>query len=246
MIINNKKYQVVIIDNPIENLDDKKCADIFGKLLKMKHTGYKVTYGDNVLPMDKSDFFSTHILLCEVDNNNYTPIIAYKSTSYDKCLFYKMEFPALTLMKEDGTPKCVNRINNILQSANSPSEISFDSSWAQNLEYRYSDDQSLKIMLREITMMFAVKHHEYFKIPHMISCGVVKVKTDQFFYKIGLKELCSEAHFIQKSINNQEVVIFYNDSFSELALEMAKKYNTLWDDKLLILPKNPAALKIAS
>lgn len=234
MFFDNKKFKVVIIDYPIEVLDNDLCAIIFGKTLQMKHIGYKVTYGENVLPMDKSDFFSTHIIFCEDRGDQLIPIIAYKSTAYDRCLSYNFEFPALTLMKNDGHPSCVDKINNILQNVESPNMISFDSCWAQNLEYRFSPDSELKKCLREITMMFAVKHHKEFNIPHMMTCGVVKVKTDQFFLKIGLKQLNEHALFKQKNLNGEDVVIFYNNEFSFEALTMAKKYEKLWNEKLVI------------
>lgn len=234
MFLDNKKFRVVIINSPIDILDNDLCATMLGKTLQMKHLGYKTTYGEKVLPMDKSDFFSTHIIFCEENNDQLIPIIAYKSTSYDRCLYYSFEFPALTLMKSDGHPSCVDKIDNILSSIENPSMISFDSSWAQNLEYRFNPNSEIKKCLREITMMFAVKHHEEFNIPHMMACGVVKVKTDQFFLKIGLNKLNEHALFKQKNLGDEDVVIFYNNEFSFEALSMAKKYKTLWDNKLVI------------
>lgn len=83
-------------------------------------------------------------------------------------------------------------------------------------------------------MMVIVKHHEEFNIPHMVTCGVVKVKTDQFFLKIGLTKLNENAHFIQKNLHNEEAVIFYNNSFSTIATAMGEKHKKLWEDKLVI------------
>jgi hypothetical protein len=234
MNFDNKKYKVVIIDYPIYVLDNKICSTILGKVLQMKHVGYRTTYGENILPMDKSDFFSTHIIFCEERNDELLPILAYKATSYDRCLFYNFEFPALTLMRSDGHQSCIDKTKEILSGVNFPSEISFDSSWAQNLEYRFTKDSELKNKLREITMMFAVKHHEEFNIPHMMTCGAVKVKTDQFFLRIGLNKLNENADFKQKSLNNEDAVIFYNNKFSDEALLMAEKYKDLWNNKLMI------------
>jgi hypothetical protein len=234
VIIDNKKFRVVVIDYPINILDDKMCASLFSKTLHMKRLGYQVTYGDSAMPMDKSDFFSTHIIFCEEKDDELIPIIAYKATNYDRCLFHSFEFPATSLMKSDGHPSCVEKIDEILSSIKDPSKISFDSCWAQNLEYRFSSNSELKNILREITMMFAVKHHQEFGIPHMMTCGVVKVKTDQFFLRIGLNKLNEHALFKQKNLNDEDVVIFYNDQFSLEARSMAKKYAGLWEDKLMI------------
>ena len=230
----NKKYRVVIIDHPINVMDDPTCANLMGKSLKMKFDGYQNTYGNNVLPMDKADFFGTHITFCEDSSDGLIPIFAYKSTPYARCLDYGFEFPGLSLMKADGHPSCVQEILKIIEKVGDPKLMSYDSSWAQNLDYRFTDNMKLKEELREIMMMVIVKHHEEFNLPHMMTCGVVKVKTDQFFLKIGLNKLNEHARFSQKSINGDDAVIFYNNTFSPLAFEMAKKHEKLWNDKLVI------------
>lgn len=230
-----KKYRVVIIDHPVNVMDEKVCSSILSQSFKMKYDGYEVTYGNNILPMDKADFFGTHITFCEEHKDgSYTPIFAYKATPLDRCLNYKYEFPALSLMNSDGHPSCVQDVKDIIKSAGHPSLVSYDSSWAQNLDYRFSDNKFIKEELREIMTMVIVKHHEEFNIPHMITCGAVKVKTDQYFLKIGLKRLNENANFYQKSLNNEEAVIFYTKQFSPWAYQMAEKHKDLWNDKLLI------------
>jgi hypothetical protein len=234
MFFGNKKFKVVVIDYPIYALGESSCAALLGKALKMKFDGYSHTYGDNILPMDKSDFFGTHIMLCEENEKDLMPIFAYKSVALDRCLKHGVEFPILTTIRSDGDSTCFEEINNIIKQANDPSAVSYDSAWAQNLNYRFSNNPELKNVLREITMMMAVKHHEEFKIPHMITCGAVKVKTDQFFLSIGLNKVSKNSHFYQKNLNNEESVVFYNNIFSLDAYRMAKKYKDLWDSKLLI------------
>lgn len=234
MIFDLKRFKVVVIDYPVFVLDDPFCSTLLNKALKMKFDGYEATYGENIIPMDKSDFFGTHIMFCEETNNGLIPIFAYKATPLNRCLENYFEFPGLSLMKSDGDPSCVKRINEIIDSVNAPELISFDSSWAQNLNYRFSSNLDLKDWLREVMMMVIVKHHEEFNIPHMLTCGVVKVKTDLFFHKIGLNELTEKSHFFQKNLKNAEAVIFYNDRFSEMANQMAKKHEGLWKNKILI------------
>jgi hypothetical protein len=234
MFFDSKKFRVVIIDYPIYALDNTECSEIFGKALSIKHAGYSLTYGENVLPMDKTDFFSTHIMLCEEVNDQLIPIIIYKATPYDRCLHYGIEFPGLSIVKADGHPDCVREIETILSNLDNPNMISFDSSWAQNPEYRFSKDSQLKNCLKEITMMFAVKHHEEFRLPHMMTLGVVKVKTDKFFEQIGLKKLTGPSRFKLKSLNDSDVYIYHNNAFSDEALIMAEKYNELWKNKLVI------------
>jgi hypothetical protein len=228
------KFRVIIIDYPIYGLEDPFCAKLLGRALKMKHEGYVATYGDNSLPMDKTDFFATHLLLCEEKDDDLWPVIAYKSVSFDRCLFYGAEFPGTSLMKSDGHPSCVAEIDRIIAAADSPGTISFDSSWAQALSYRFSGNAPMKRWLREVVTMMAVRHHEDYGLPHFFTCGVVQVHTDQFFRELGLRELNDRAHFFQKNLNGAEAVIFYNDRFSPEAHALASKHQALWDARLEI------------
>lgn len=234
MFFDNKKFKMVIIDYPIYTLDNLLCATLFGKALKMKFEGYAFTYSDRVLPMDKSDFFGTHIIFCEDVDNTLIPIVACKSVSLDRCLKYNVEFPIISTIKYDSHPSCVGEINKIINDVRDPALISYDSSWAQNLNYRFSAKPEFKEMLREVMMMIIVMHHKEYKIPHMLTCGAVKVKTDQFFLSVGLKKLNEHSHFNQKNLNDEETVIFYTDSFSLEAHRMSKKHQDLWDQKLVI------------
>lgn len=234
MIFDLKRYQVVIVDYPIYALDDSFCHSVLGKSLKMKIDGYHATYSESVLPLDKSDFFGTHIIFCEEKKNELIPIFAYKAAPYDRCLKHNFEFPAITTVKNDAHPSCVQKVQQLISSINKPQSISFDSSWAQNLDYRFSDNPGLKERLREIMMMVIVRHHQDFYLPHMLTCGVVKVKTDLFFHRIGLKEINEHAHYLQKSMDNEELVLFYNDHFSEEALSNADKYQFIWKNRILV------------
>jgi hypothetical protein len=236
MNFNLKKFQMVVIDCPIFALNDPFCSLMFGKSLKMKIDGYNSTYTDRVLPLDKADFFGTHLIFCEKneEKNELIPIFSYKAAPYDRCLKYNFEFPAITSVKNDAHPSCLADIQKIISNVSDPATVSFDSSWAQNLEFRFSDTPGLKEHLREIMMMVIVRHHVDFNLPHMITCGVSKVKTDQFFLRMGLKKLNENSHYLQKSMDNEELVIFHSTSFSDEAYIMTEKYSEIWESKLVI------------
>jgi hypothetical protein len=246
MKLNLKNFRVVIIDCPVFAFDDPFCTGLLGKALKMKLDGYSTTYGDRVLPFDKADFFGTHIMLCEIKGDEYVPVFAYKATPMDRCLKYHYDFPAFGIFENELHPSCLLRLNEIIKFAIDPSLVSFDSAWAQNLDYRFSHDIELKENLREIMMMVIVKHHQDFNIPHMITAGAVKVKTDLFFLRMGLNMLNEHARFFEKKMENAEGVIFYNNTFSNEALDMAKKYQNLWDKRLTIDGQKARVSKVAA
>lgn len=234
MIFDLKRYQLVVIDYPVFAWDDGLCQQLLGEAIKLKIEGYHSTYSDRVMPFDKADFFGTHLIFCEEVKDKLVPIFFYKSAPYDRCLKHNFEFPAFTCVKTDGHPSLVTDLNKLIKNVNAPEKISFDSSWAQNINYRFSGDQGMKERLREIMMMVIVQHHREFNLPHMLCTGVVKVKTDQFFLRIGMQKLNEHAHHNEYFMDGTEMVIFYARDFSPEALIAAEKYKYLWDKKLLI------------
>lgn len=234
MIFDLRRYQVVIIDYPIFCMDDPFCVEMLTKAFKMKIEGYNSTYTERVLPFDKADFFGTHIVFCEEIKNELVPIFAYKSSILARCLKHNFEFPAITSVKTDGHPSLVSDINRIIEKVNNPELIAFDSSWAQNIDYRFNNDQDQKERIREIVMAMGVHHHREWNLPHFFCTGVVKVKTDKIFLRMGLKKLNEHAHHNEHFMDHTEMVIFYNDSFSEEALAAADKYEYLWKKKLVV------------
>lgn len=234
MIFDLKKYQLVIVDYPVYVMDDQFSQSILGKAFKMKIEGYNATYSDRVLPFDKADFFGTQFIFCEEINNELVPIFAYKSTTLARCLKHNFEFPAITCVKTDGHPSLVTEINNIIAKVDNPELIAFDSSWAQNVDYRFAGDKDLKERLREILMGVVVLHHRELNQPHLLCTGVVKVKTDKIFLRMGMKKLNEHAHHHEHFMDHTEMVIFYVNQFSDEALACADKYSYLWRKKLMI------------
>ncbi len=225
----------MVIDFPAFALDDSRCAKVLGKALKMKLEGYMATYSDKVMPMDKADFFGTHIMLCEENaEGELDPILAYKATPLDRCYKFHYEFPVFTILGNDMHPSVGERVYEIVQEAGDPSKVSFDSSWAQNLNYRFNHDKEMKEELREITMMLAVKHHQHHKIPYMMVSAASLVKTDVFFSRLGLSMINEHARFKEKKLDHSEGILFYSTTFSLEAHRMAKKYESLWENRIFI------------
>lgn len=199
----------------------------------MKYEGYASTYDDKVLPMDQTDFFATHLILCEEVFDELIPVIAYKSISYERCLKHRVEFPPLTLMKTDGQLEAAKAVENLLSSVKDPHNISYEASCAQNLSYRNSKEEGLKEKIREFLTMMLVQHHREFGIPHMLICGIPRVGTDILLQKMGLSRINSHAEFKQSNLNKEPAVLLYKEGFNEYAKAVAKKHIKIWNEKSL-------------
>lgn len=226
------RFKVVIIDYPVLCLDDPFVSSLLGRTLKMKYEGYASTYDDSVLPMDQTDFFATHLILCEEVYDKLIPVIAYKSISYERCLKHKVEFPALALMKTDGQLEAAKAVENLLLSVGDPHKISYEASCAQNLSYRNSKEEGLKETIRELLTMMLVQHHHEFSIPHMLICGIPRVGTDLLLQKMGLSKINTYAEFKQSNLNKEPAVLLYREGFNNYAEAVAKKHIKIWDKRL--------------
>ena len=225
------RFKVVMIDYPVLCLDDPLVSGLLGQVLNMKYKGYASTYDDSVLPMDQTDFFATHLILCEEVLDDLIPVIAYKSISYDRCLKHGVEFPALALMKTDGQLEAVKAVEKLLSSVQDPYKISYEGSCAQNLIYRNSKEEGLKEKIRELLTMILVQHHQEFGIPHMLICGIPRVGTDRLLERMGLLRINSHAEFEQSNLKKEPAVLLYKEGFNEYAESVARKYIKIWNEK---------------
>jgi len=228
-----KKLQIVVIEDLKDFWSNSDVRGLYSDLMQIKLDGYGSVYGENVISSDKADFFGTHLLICE-KGLRLRPLLGYKSVTVDKCAGFHMKFPARTLVEADGHEECLSELDGIIQNAESKDEnISFDYSWAQCVELKKDRSPETASLLRDLTMAVGVNHHNDYNIPHMLACGVVKVKTDQFFDKMGLNKISSKSLFPQKDLNGEPVHIFHSNRFSDYANTMADKYYDLWNNRLI-------------
>lgn len=238
--------QVVVIDCVKDFWSERLVVDLFTQVVGVKLDAYGRVYGDNVISLDKADFFGTHILLCS-KKNALAPIVAYKSVSLEKCKEFHFNFPCNSLVENDGHKLCKDELREIISTAKLKGEqISFDYSWGQGSNFNFSKTDFEKKLFQDITMMLGVKHHEDFGIKHMIACGVIKVKTNLFFQRMGLNPISSESVFDQTNINHEPVQIFHNTKFSDYAYEVTEKYSELWDNRIEFSRRYMVEEKIAA
>jgi hypothetical protein len=220
------KLSVVIIDQPIDQLNNPIVNDLFTKILELKRKGYGLEYDMQALPMDTTDFFSTHLSICLEEEGELVPICTYKSVSYSKCQEYQVQFSPLGLIKDGGTPECFEKIQSILHRCEeSQIDISYDCSWTVDPRYRRTKQSHL---LRELALALAFWHHKDFKIPEFMTCGILRMKTDQFFYAMGHRRIGEHALFSHRSLCGEEAVMVHLEKFSDWAVDTAGKYEGLW------------------
>lgn len=235
--MNIDDLQIVVLEDLKDHWDDPDVRALYADLMKMKFDGYGSVYGSNVISSDKADFFGTHLMVCQ-KGLRLKPLFGYKSVTLDKCREFHLKFPALSLVGNDGHHECLNELNEIIDRAENRGErVSFDYSWAQTPDIKKIRSKEMAELFRDLVMTLVIHHHQDYGIEHMITCGVVKVKTDIFFERLGLNKISAYSKFSQKDLNEEMVHIFHNNRYSDYAYEVAEKYHFLWKNRLTLSKK---------
>lgn len=227
-----ENLQIVVIDEMKYHWDNPLVRQLYCDLMQIKIDGYGSVYGENVISLDKADFFGTHLMVCE-KGEKLTPLFGYKSVTFDRCDEYHHSFPAISLVLKDGHKECLTKLLSIVEEAKLNKEsTSFDYSWAQNPQIKSLRTKSTKKLYRDLVMTLVVNHHQDYGIEHMITCGVVKVKTDLFFENMGMNKISDMSLFSQKDLNGEDVHIFHAQKYSKYAYAVALQYYELWNNRL--------------
>jgi hypothetical protein len=93
-------------------------------------------------------------------------------------------------------------------------------------------------LLNELFIANIVKWHQKEDEAEQLGCGVVRLRTADFFAKIGYEPLAwkgeAQAAFPQQSPCGFSVVLMHLRAYSAFATAVAKSYRSLWDERLEI------------
>ena len=228
--IMKNKYQVVVIENPCLAWDDMHVKDFFVKIAKLKIEGFQYEYGLNVMPLNAHDFFATHVVLCEVDNGELTPISAMKISKYSVCNFFAHSFPPMDLALQGGNSALAKEIEDIVkQITQQGKEITYDASWTTRPDIRNSN---LINRISRIVFALWINYHLFNSIPNLIVSATLKVKTDKIFYATGCVPISKDPYYKLIEVDNQDAMMFSCNRFSDMILRNAERYQDLWDNRI--------------
>ena len=66
-MIAHRRLRFVILDCIREIWSLPEVRTLFQNIITLKLEGYAATYPDTLIPLDKSDFYGTHVLVCTED-----------------------------------------------------------------------------------------------------------------------------------------------------------------------------------
>lgn len=238
------KLRIVVLECAYDVHESKQAGRLFWDMVGLKCGRYKDEYPYGALPVDTTDFVGTHLMVCEeLGNGDLTPLVAYRSMTLSRCNTHRLEFPLLSAVKKSGDRQHADVICNALEDCTRRGiDISYESSWAVRQDARSATNKEFGSLLRELVAVMAVHHHDDFDIPESLAGGVVRFKTGKTYTFLGYDRLQKDGAILPVIENyglyGEQAELWHLTKFSDQARLLAKKYRSLWDQKL-ILSANP-------
>jgi len=228
---------IVILKSPYESLVSSEGKKIFSNMIDIKIKGYLSYHESGALPLDTTDFLGDHMLVVNKNDPFNEIYMSYKSTSYKVCEKFNVAFPFTTILNNYASKECSLEFQNILNECRAKGEdLSYDTGWSINPKFKGNEEMSKT--LKELVSLIVVNHHSdhYFAVPHWVTLGILKVKTDKIFLAMGCKEISNAPLFNHPYLNNTEcrAVISRYQQYTDIVFAQAKKHQALWDNRILI------------
>ncbi|MGZ3772289.1 MAG: hypothetical protein ACXVCY_00350 [Pseudobdellovibrionaceae bacterium] len=238
MFRSNGDFQLIIVDAPYENWDDPLVQNLFVKTIGLKNQGYGNNYEHKVMPVDTSDFFGTHILLCEKQlNGTLNPVMGFKSTTLKKCRDYNLGFPGLGLVQSAKMPLHCQAVENIMQSCDREKRgLAYYSSWTIDTKFKKKYYEKNGRDLSDAFCVFYLGISREQKNSEVILGGTLRFRTEKIFEKLGHKPLSLSGQELPpiyvSHLAKEPVLVMHSTNFSDIDLESKEKWLKVWNDRI--------------
>jgi hypothetical protein len=233
----NPNLRIVVIESPYDTLSDPLARDLFSKMLQLKIAGYRMVYPYGVLPADTSDFIATHQLICREVKDSYEVLMGVKYITLKKSQTHNLPFPGLTLLRAARAELHEKALEQLLVSyRETPEKVSYGGSWAIGAEAR--SNPVLQKVLKDLFAVTLVRHEMEIGTSERFCAGATKVKTHEYFQNLGYEKFCYDGQVLPTintaSLLGEPAFMFRCTRFSPAALDLADRYQKLWDSRLVI------------
>lgn len=226
---------IVILESPYHTLTLKESREAFANLMDMKIQGYLAVHDNGALPLDTTDFLATHVFV----SNKQKPLdeiyMCYKSTTFRICESFNIPFPFTSILKNHAKPECHEEMERIISECRlKGQDLAYDTGWTIAPIVR--EHKELQQILKELISLFAIYQHREYSISHWVTLGICKVKTDQHFLRMGLKEISGQPIISHPYLHNTDAraVISMDGNYADFVHFEARKYLDLWNNRLII------------
>lgn len=229
-------YTLIILDNIYDSIESKIVEEMLYLLFKAKKNGYSSRQTDRFLSICGDDMIGTQIAICRNHDGVMTPISMAKIISSDVFERYNIEHTMISAIRGFCTESYEEKLKNYINQLHKTAGITtYSGGFTINRE-ALSGPQEIEV-LKEIYCGIHTLIHQHKRVHTVFGYGSPRLKTDKLFETWGVRklELDGELPLVApKAFNFQEYYPMYVkvSDFSLYARQMAKKYMSLWEQRI--------------
>ncbi len=229
--------QVVVIDCAYNSFSDPFTQKLFGKFVDMKLRGFLEEYEHGIVPLGAYDFVGTILLVCEKKGAELEPIFCFKSSTLNRAQYFSLPFELLDCFHHDDRSIHKQAVQAVIQHASQNNiNLGYNSSWT--IDPRWRSDPRLKLLARELSVAVFTSYYRNYQIQEILIGGALRFKVDRIQAFLGFEYLKSNGENLPPLeiwfAKNEKVALMHLKQFSKEAIEMAEKYQKLWDRRITI------------
>ncbi|QDK36370.1 hypothetical protein [Bdellovibrio sp. NC01] len=232
------QFQLLILESPFENWAEPSVQNAFAKMVELKKIGYGSCYSKGVLPVDTSDFFATHVLLCLPDQSGeLQPVMGYKTITLDQCKQFNQNFPGLSLVQNAKAPQHTEVVKTIIgKCEREGGKLAYLGSWTADPAFKKGP--LTHINLKDAFVAFYHLLYREQNVTDIVIGGTLRFKTEKLFAEIGHKPLSLNGEVlpnIEVAHLVKEPVLVMHSSFDKNVISLAeRKWQSVWDRRALV------------
>lgn len=244
--------KIIVMEKPYNLIQNSlQVREILPKVFKLKLDGYRPHYQYGVMPIDDTDFWGNHILVCKDTAEGLIPIMGFKSLTLRDSKKFKREFPLFT--HSLNTPGCEDhkkQTQDWINKFQNSGDIGYNHSWTMCPTVH--QDKELKKLCYDLSRVLMYCYYRDYNIPHMVLACSKRFKVDQQMLNIGFDYLRDTAGEIMPAFKaagfaKEEFYIMHiNDlSHADSVKFLYNKYRELWESRLTLRHEEEELVKVA-
>ncbi|MDQ1443565.1 MAG: hypothetical protein QOI20_29 [Acidimicrobiaceae bacterium] len=244
--MNDAGFRIAVLDQPAEMWTTPGASSLFNEMVSLKLAGYWNAYTASVLPVDGSDFYSTHYLVAEagdVEGDRFPAVMGFRFTTLARCRQYNAPFPAVALCNAAGAVEHGAAVRALIEECDADGRtIAYSGSWTIS-----PNTTADRVALRDLTIAGLLLMNKAFGIDVAVVGGTLRFKTDRLFELWGFEPMRGYngplAPIKVAHLGDEFVLLMQATEFSQTARAAADRWRTPWDDRLAIGPEGSPALR---
>lgn len=228
-----KDIKIVILESPYDCWNESEVGTLFRDMIGVKLRGYGREYKYGVLPVDAADLISTHFAACTVEEDGkLKPIMALRWTSLQKCRLHFLNFPGMSLLQQANKPEHVKNLEEKISRLDQQGrDLFYAGSLSIDPALKTGKEQSL--FLREVMTLMFLMYKKQHPGAELMAGGTVRFKMDHWLSSVGHFPLHEEPINV-RHLGGELVKVMYLTDFNFEAHRIARKWQQLWDDRLIL------------